>query len=320
MSEIKLSIIIPVFGVENYIEACIQSIFSQLTDDVECIFVDDGCKDKSINLLKTYLLINNLNKKNNIKIIRQENQGVSMARNNGIAQANGAYIGFLDSDDIVCQDYLRNILKIISNNIVDIVHFNAWIENKDGNLTLLNFADKNSLIVTDKSYLINNFKKNKWYPWLRVFKKDLLNNFYFPKGYLYEDIISIPLLYKEKMNVYELKEPLLIYKYRSTSITKVKASEKHINSIKFGVRAYRNDRKNIALNEVYYSLVVILFSMYLKLCFKDYVKFVKDFEVDIINLVSNGTLNSKRFKMKIMFKYPKVYYFYKNRLGLRKYR
>ena len=94
-----LSIIIPVYGVENYIEACIASLLPQLGAEVECIVVNDGCKDRSMEVLQAYL--DNHPYDAHIRILNQENQGLSMARNNGYKIAQGSYIAFLDSDDYV---------------------------------------------------------------------------------------------------------------------------------------------------------------------------------------------------------------------------
>src|SRR5690606_27474731 len=107
----KLSIIIPVYGVEKYILEFAQSLIFQLNNEVELIIINDGTKDRSIAILKEYVATQFLDK--NIIWLEQENQGQSIARNYGISIANGDYITFLDPDDLVFEEYVSQILNAI---------------------------------------------------------------------------------------------------------------------------------------------------------------------------------------------------------------
>ena len=104
MINIKLSVIIPVYQVENYIEKCLYSLFEQMNKNVECIIVNDGTPDQSMELVKK--IIENYAGLN-ICVINQENQGLSAARNNGLKNAKGDYIAFLDSDDWIDNSYFK---------------------------------------------------------------------------------------------------------------------------------------------------------------------------------------------------------------------
>lgn len=95
----KFSIIIPVYNVEEYIQECLESVMNQSFKDYEVIVVDDGTKDHSIEKIKDY----------KVEIIHQENQGLSMARNNGAKKAKGEYILFVDSDDTIEKDLLKKL-------------------------------------------------------------------------------------------------------------------------------------------------------------------------------------------------------------------
>ena len=101
----KLSIIVPVYNVEKYIIKCIDSLLLNNTNDYEIIVVNDGTKDRSIELVKNKFC------DSKIRIVEQENQGLSAARNTGVAEAMGDYIWFVDSDDTVDEDSRRGVLK-----------------------------------------------------------------------------------------------------------------------------------------------------------------------------------------------------------------
>ncbi|MBQ7815737.1 MAG: glycosyltransferase, partial [Oscillospiraceae bacterium] len=97
-----ISVIVPVYNTEKFLDKCIESISKQTFDDFEIILVDDGSTDKSGQICDTWA-----HKDNRVKVIHKQNAGVSAARNNGIAAAKGEYIAFVDSDDTVSPDYLR---------------------------------------------------------------------------------------------------------------------------------------------------------------------------------------------------------------------
>lgn len=115
---LKLSVIIPVYQVEKYIHPCLESVFKQgLSDeDFEVIIVNDGTKDKSMEVIADII-----SQHANITIINQENQGLSVARNNGIAQAKGEYILMPDSDDLLIEDSVKPLLEIAIENHVDML-------------------------------------------------------------------------------------------------------------------------------------------------------------------------------------------------------
>ena len=111
-SQILLSIIIPAFNAENYIEKCINRIVPLLDCDVECIVVDDGSTDNTLKLLR-----NISNDIVNINIISQNNTGVSGARNNALKKANGKYICYIDIDDVIDTGTLKKVIEYLRNNL-----------------------------------------------------------------------------------------------------------------------------------------------------------------------------------------------------------
>ena len=131
----KLSIIVPMYNAEKYIETCLDSILnSNLSKkDYEIIIVNDGSKDKSPEIAKTYA-----SQYSNIIYLNQENQGQSTARNNGIKNCNGEYVWFVDADDAIERDLLK-ILKLLSENPnIDILGIQLKDVNED--YSFLNYS------------------------------------------------------------------------------------------------------------------------------------------------------------------------------------
>ena len=114
----KLSIVIPYYKTYKLTEKLLYSLIVQDRKDVEIIIIDDGCNEKRLDDFTGF---------NNIKIIHQDNGGVSVARNKGIENAKGKYIAFIDSDDMVMPDYIEQLLNIINERDEDIIVFN-WID------------------------------------------------------------------------------------------------------------------------------------------------------------------------------------------------
>ena len=116
---IKLSIIVPVYNVEEYIRPCVESIFKQGLDEstYEVILVNDGTKDNSFGVIEDIV-----NSHSNILIVEQKNQGLSAARNTGMTKASGDYILFLDSDDLLIENTLGKLTAALSSSSPDILY------------------------------------------------------------------------------------------------------------------------------------------------------------------------------------------------------
>jgi glycosyltransferase involved in cell wall biosynthesis len=103
---IKVSVIIPVYNVEDYLEKCLDSVINQTLGDIEIICVNDGSTDNSPKILDRYAKLNS-----NIKVINKKNGGAGSARNFGLIHANGKYVGFVDSDDWISKDMYEKLYK-----------------------------------------------------------------------------------------------------------------------------------------------------------------------------------------------------------------
>lgn len=173
----KVSVIVPIYNVEKYLEKCINSLLSQTVEDIQIILVNDGSKDNSGNIAKEY----EKNNKNRIIYVEKENGGLSDARNYGLKYATGDFIAFLDSDDYIEKNaYEEMYNKAIEEN-ADYVECDFIWE----------FPNK---IRVDKQYPYKNKKEMLSFvrvvAWNKLIKRQLItdNNLEFPKGLRYEDV------------------------------------------------------------------------------------------------------------------------------------
>ena len=173
----KISVIIPVYGVEKYIRKCLESVVNQTYKNLEIIVVNDGTKDNSMEIVKEYLF------DKRIKIINKENGGISSARNAGLEIATGDYISFVDSDDYISKNLYSELAKYMEEDY-DMVKFgiltvdlknNKMIENKSKQ-----FENKTGEEAFDILYKTDKMTEVAWgYLYKASFWKE--NNFKFTK-------------------------------------------------------------------------------------------------------------------------------------------
>ena len=179
-----LSIIIPVYKVEQYIRKCIDSILTQSFRDFELILVDDGSPDSSGRICDTYIKTDE-----RVKVIHNENAGVSSARNSGLDIATGKWVCFIDSDDFIPQGSLAEMTDIAKENEVDMLIFNHCIIEEDGSISGSELKLTDGLFSPDKviSDIIRyNIPTG---PVARLFKRELIRDIRFRKDlYIGEDM------------------------------------------------------------------------------------------------------------------------------------
>ncbi|MCE6008177.1 glycosyltransferase family 2 protein [Acinetobacter soli] len=216
-----LSLIIPIYNVEKYIIDCLNVLVNQVADcDIEIILIDDGTPDNSIFLIEEFLKDKPIRVKNKFIIHNQRNQGLSAARNSGIELARGEYIAFLDSDDIVSENYFKILLEKINLHHPDIIEFNANRFDDSGR-----FYEIWNSVISSGFYQMNENILNKvatqsaWYAWKRIYKKELFKEIKFPVGKNFEDAYTIPYIYLKSKNIYFIDDILLHYRFNPNSIT-----------------------------------------------------------------------------------------------------
>lgn len=252
-----LSLIIPFYNCETYISDTLDSIIEQCDDNIEVILINDGSTDQSLEVINSKL--NNINL--NFRIITQKNQGVSAARNIGIDMAVGDYIAFLDSDDTLELLFFEKIIQQIKLYNPDIIqfNFNFWNNTKKKSGIKL----KNGMNKTSFNLLLNIFNFNSWYPWSRVYKRELFSDISFPLGFTFEDPAVIPFLFMKAKNILILEDYLYNYRENLSSITRSTEKDK----------IYKNMLSLDYLLSIYCAQENILF----KVCFIHFFRIYLDY-------------------------------------------
>ncbi|WP_336271756.1 glycosyltransferase family 2 protein [Lactococcus lactis] len=183
IEEDKVSVIVPVYNVEEYIRECIKSIQVQTYSNLEIIVVNDGTKDKSIEIIKDLIEMDS-----RIRVISQPNQGLSAARNTGIENATGKYVAMIDSDDKIKPDFIKHLFDVADSQNADIVR--GSFRDFEGNIPRGWIADfttnSNSGLNVLNKFLDNN---TSFVVWSSLYSTHFLNthNLRFTPGILLED-------------------------------------------------------------------------------------------------------------------------------------
>ena len=205
-----VSVIVPVYNVEKYISKCLESVKEQTLTDFECLIIDDGTKDNSIE--KAIKVIGDDER---FKIYHKVNGGLSDARNYGIDKATGEYLFFLDSDDYIDDTLLEDTYNMAKKCDSDIVCFDMMYVYDNDEEKISSGADfECKSYKDDKSVIfINNSSNNK------IYRRSFMNDKRFIKGMWYEDLAVIPVWLSKANNVSHVSKPLYYYLQREGSIS-----------------------------------------------------------------------------------------------------
>ena len=218
----KISIIVPIYNAEKYLKICVDSIINQTYSNIEILLVNDGSKDNSLELCKEYE-----KKDNRIRTIDKINGGPGSAKNAGVENATGDYIGFVDSDDYIENDMFEILYNLCEENNAEIsmVDFRKIIDgkpmdypNSTGEIVKYNRIHAMQKLLADKDI--------KNYSWNKLFKKQVFNNVRFPESGYYEDVeVTVKLL--ENINCL-VHQKVCKYNYvqRDNSIVNSKSYDK----------------------------------------------------------------------------------------------
>lgn len=245
---IKLSIIVPVYNVAEYLERCLNSLINQTLNEIEIICVNDGSTDNSLCILEKFA---GLDKR--IKIINQKNKGLSGARNTGIKLVQGEYFGFLDSDDWVDLDYFEKLYKRAKNCDADISLGDFIRKGK--------FKHKIRLKLNKEEFVGDNekFYGSQFYHfpcvWNKIYKTSKFNDLRFIEGIYFEDgPYTIQALHRAN-KVVTCCNTYLYYFVNPNSIVKTlnkKKEQDMYNSSKF-ILNYIKDNLQIQDKGIYYE-------------------------------------------------------------------
>lgn len=209
----KVSVIIPVYNVEKYLERCLDSLLNQKFKDYELIIVNDGSPDNSQDIIDRY--VKKYPKK--IRAFKKENGGISTARNLGLKNTKSKYVTFVDSDDYVHENYLKSMYDKISSDDYDFVVCDLVLAYPDGKL-----ERKSSLFEKDLTTPKEiKEKMHDFYPIVanKMYKTELITeDNLFHEGVLYEDVEFMYRLFSKVKKIGVVDEGLYYYYQNSTSI------------------------------------------------------------------------------------------------------
>ncbi len=209
----KLSIIVPVYKVEAYLDACLESIIRQAVDDCEIILVEDGSPDRCAQICDRWA-----QKHHFIHVVHlPENHGLSIARNTGIEKASGRYITFIDSDDYIAPDTLKANLELLEKHPeTDIVEYPVLVNHGMKNAYLFTPGYERT---TDYTGWIQQKGYIHCYAWNKIYRRSLWEKRRFPEGRLFEDVFTIPYVMQQASHILQSDKGLYYYCSRNGSIS-----------------------------------------------------------------------------------------------------
>lgn len=222
-----ISIIVPVYNVEDYLRRCLSSIINQTYLNIEIIVINDGSTDGSLKICEEFIKLDS-----RMRLYTKKNGGLSSARNFGLEKVLGEYIIFVDSDDYVTKDYVSNLYIAISNKNSDIA-VSRFVEiNEDQKIALkndthtLNIEYYNNTEGLKQLFLQKKFDNNAWG---KIYKKFLFNNMQYPEGKLFEDIAITYKLFGKASKISYINVKDYYYVQRKNSIMNAKFNEKKLD-------------------------------------------------------------------------------------------
>lgn len=217
-----VSIIIPVYNADSYLEKCLSSVMAQRFTDWECILVDDGSMDKSPEICDHWITIDS-----RFQVIHQENQGVSAARNHGIEASVGEYIVFIDSDDWVEVDYLSSLIDGITDKGVDLVVAGTRNWQNEDLCELLPLVGEITLSCNNADTFVENINFH-YGPIAKLFKTNIIRKYAirFPEDISLGEDLVFNFRYLEQVNVVNYV-PIAAYNYWMRPGTLVSAFRKN---------------------------------------------------------------------------------------------
>lgn len=286
----KISVIVPIYKVEDYLHRCVDSIINQTYTNLEIILVDDGSPDNCPMICDEYA-----EKDSRIRVIHKKNGGLSDARNAGLDIATGEYIMFIDSDDFVDIDIMKSMMQNMIDNNVDMVVCNINYVYDDRQVVKYSQADR----ILDRYEAMEEYLKDgvvQAVAWNKLYKKSLINEMRYKVGKTNEDEFFTYKVVDRSDSIYYNSKPFYNYIQRDTSIMG-KYSLKRLDGVEASY-----ERLNF-IKEHYPSLYINEKKTFLNLCIYSYQMILKDSNID-----------KDKQGRKILCNYRKKIKFYKKEL------
>ena len=303
----KISIVVPVYNVEKYLDKCINSILNQTLSEFELILIDDGSKDSSGLICDKYA-----ESDKRIKVIHKSNGGISSARNVGLDVAKGKYIGFVDSDDWIERDMYELLYNICEDNNCDIANCSSIIHYEQK--TVINGG--HSLIIHNREEAMKTMLEGTLYDevvWTKLINREILDGIRFTEGIVYEDTYFTYRLIDKAQKVGCIGEPKYHYIKRQKGIMNLAKKDLNIDWVLIYNEMYKFFRKNyINLSELVANKLANHAMYILKNISNSYdlKKYKNKYEI-VVNILNENyrviiRLNEVNIKQKILLTFIKI--------------
>lgn len=301
LSDIKVSIIIPIYNTEKYLKKCLDSVINQTLKNIEIICIDDGSTDDSPNILKEYA-----KRDNRIKIISKENGGQAIARNIGIDNSTGEYIGFVDSDDYINLNMFEKLYKQAKSNDLDmnmckISLFEDGTDNFQDNVwyyALNVFGDMEKKVFTHNDTTEFTCEISVT-PYNKIYKRSFIkkHGIKFPEGLIFEDEVFFFDAYLRAERVSLLKENLYYYRTNREGSTVTNSSEKDYSDV---VEIFKILREKFNETNNYEKYKILLANRFIHLEFKRYDQTALKYKKNFFNILKED--------LSILFEDENIFY------------
>ena len=222
-----VSIVVPIYNTEDYLEECIDSILEQTYRNLQVILVDDGSSDGCGKIIEQYK-----SKDSRVLAVVKNNGGASAARNEGIKYADGEYIAFIDSDDILHRNYVYELLETINEDGADIAvcgfrRFKTEIPTGEQD------QKKTKLLMDSRQAIFEMYKSDSigWNVWDKLYRRRLFADIEFPDGLLCEDKATLYKLYLKSDRISYINTPLYYYRERPMSVSGSRSLKLYMDSL-----------------------------------------------------------------------------------------
>lgn len=312
LENIKLSIIVPAYNIENYIYDCLKTIFEQniKLSDYEVIVINDGSTDHTLDKIKMFETYDNL------IILNQENQGLSMARNNGFKIAKGKYVWFIDGDDQICPNCLKDVLDICEDLNTDLFGVGPSIPFTN---SFPKYFSRNDIskIYTGEEWI------NSMYgfigAWAYIINKDfwIKNNLSFLKDIYYEDVECMSRAFYYARRISTLSK-FSVYNYiqRQGSIMNQSFNPKKLDSkvkVFFSISKFKGGVQNKIFKKYYDKICTNLYISSINEIIKNNLdkgiakEYIKIFKTEVISITANNIV--QKFYQFFIINFPLIYVF-----------
>ena len=246
MTQPLISVIVPVYNVEKYLNKCVDSIVNQTYTHLEIILVDDGSPDNCPVICDEWA-----KKDSRIRVIHKENGGLSSARNAGLDIMTGILVGLVDSDDYILPDMYEKLYNAMTENDADMSICSFFTIDVSGNISPYKSAMPKALKLISRDEAFNIYTDALEYDvaWTKLYKSEIFNEIRFPEGHKHEDTATIHRIIGACNKIILLNESLYVYRVHDKSITGI-LYQKYFDLNEF------QDRKFIAQDRYNYFMSI----------------------------------------------------------------